>query len=355
MEEVDKQSIMSPESLNEKQFVADIRQIIIDGKQNAYHAINIAMVKTYWAIGQRIVEQEQLGKSRAEYGRHLLQMLSKELSNEFGKGFSTKSLYYYRQFYSTFDGKFPALWGILSWSHYKRLLSVADEQARMWYLKKASEQMWSARTLDRNISTQYYYRLLQSQKKEPVEKEMVEKTETFQKDKFEFIKSPIVAEFLGLSSNIDFTETELESCILSHLQKFLMEMGKGFAFIARQQLIVTETEDYYIDLVFYNYILKCFVLVDLKTSKITHQDVGQMDMYVRMYDEMKRAENDNPTLGLILCAETNPDIARYSILHDSTQLFAAKYLTCIPSEEVLLKEIEQQKEFFRQQYGGKEI
>ena len=216
-------------------------------------------------------------------------------------------------------------------------------------MREAIHETWSVRTLDRNISSQYYYRLLQSQHQKPIVDEMKQKTELFQQDKLEFIKNPIVAEFLGLSSNIDFTETELESSILSHLQKFLMEMGKGYAFVARQQHISTDAGDYFIDLVFYNYILKCFILIDLKTTQISHQDVGQMDMYVRMYDELKRTEGDNPTIGLILCAETSQDIARYSVLHDNTQLFAAKYLTYLPSEQELRIEIERQKEIFQLQ------
>ena len=219
------------------------------------------------------------------------------------------------------------------------------------YLRESVEQTWSARTLDRNISTQYYERLLLSQNKEPVESEMTNLTKQFQTDKLEFIKNPVVAEFLGLSSNIDFTETELEQSIITHIQKFLMEMGKGYAFVARQQHIKTEHEDYFIDLVFYNYILKCFVLIDLKTSKITHQDVGQMDMYIRMYDEMKRSEDDNPTLGIVLCSETDEDIARYSILHGNEQLFATKYKLCLPNESDLRKKIERQKEIFRLQHS----
>ena len=237
----------------------------------------------------------------------------------------------------------------LTWSHIRELIRVNDPQARDWYTKEASDQGWSVRTLSRNISTQYYERLLLSQNKGPVENEMKQLAAQYQADKLEFIKNPVVAEFLGLESNIDFTETELEQSIISHLQKFLMEMGKGYAFVARQQHIRTELDDYYIDLVFYNYILKCFVLIDLKTDKITHQDVGQMDMYVRMYDELKRNEGDNPTLGIILCSETDEDIARYSVLHGNEQLFASKYKLYLPSEEELRTEIERQKRFFRLQ------
>lgn len=203
--------------------------------------------------------------------------------------------------------------------------------------------------MQRNISSQYYYRMLKTQKQALVEQEMQEKTSAYQNDKLEFIKNPLVTEFLGLSSNTDFTESDLEKSILSNLQKSLMELGKGYAFVARQQHIHTEKQDYYIDLVFYNHILKCFVLIDLKTEKITHGDVGQMDMYIRMYDDLKCTDGDNPTIGLLLCAETSKDLARYSILHDNAQLFAAKYLTYLPKKEDLIAEIEQQKEFFELQ------
>lgn len=258
-----------------------------------------------------------------------------------------------RQFYS-FYRYFPEIFHtpcgkserILSWSHYRCLIQVKDEKARNWYEKESYEQTWSVRTLQRNINTQYYHRILQSQNKELVEQEMNDKTSAFQNDKLEFIKNPVIAEFLGLSSNIDLTETELEASIISNIQKFLMELGKGYAFVARQQHIKTEKEDYFIDLVFYNYILKCFVLIDLKTNKITHQDVGQMDMYIRMYDELKKSTDDNPTLGIVLCTETDEDIARYSILHGNEQLFASKYKLYLPTEEELRNEIETQKALF---------
>lgn len=220
------------------------------------------------------------------------------------------------------------------------------EEARDWYEKEAAEQTWSVRTLQRNISSQYYYRMLGTQKKELVENEMKELTASYQNDKLEFIKNPVVAEFLGFSQNTDFTESDLEKSILSNLQKFLMELGKGYAFVARQQHIHTEKQDYYIDLVFYNYILKCFVLIDLKTEKITHQDVGQMDMYIRMYDELKRSEGDNPTIGIVLCSDTDDDIARYSVMHGNEQLFASKYKLYLPTKEELKAEIETQKAMF---------
>lgn len=226
------------------------------------------------------------------------------------------------------------------------LLQVKDSKARAWYEKEAWEQTWNVRTLQRNVSSQYYYRMLQTQKQELVEKEMKEITAEYQSDKLEFIKNPVVAEFLGLASNTDFTESDLEKSILTNLQKFLMELGKGYAFVARQQHIHTEKQEYFIDLVFYNYILKCFVLIDLKTQKITHQDVGQMDMYIRMYDELKRSEGDNPTIGIVLCSETDEDIARYSVMHGNEQLFASKYKLYLPTEEELREEIKMQKTMF---------
>ena len=334
-------------------FITEIKDIITRGRQKAYSAINTAMVEAYWLIGRRIVEEEQGGTSRAEYGKQILKELSAELTKEFGKGFSVGSLYYYRQFYTTFPEIFATPWRILSWSHYKRLMQVSDSEARDWYIKEASEQMWSYRTLDRNISSQYYYRLLQSQNKQSVKDEMIRITTPYQQDNLEFIKNPTVAEFIGLSPNSDFTESELETAIIGNLQKFLLELGKGFSFVARQKLIRTEKKDYFIDLVFYNYILKCFVLIDLKTTIITHQDVGQMDMYVRMYDERVKRKDDNPTIGILLCSETDNDIARYSVLHDNNQLYASKYMTYMPTEEELRNEIEQQKEFFRLQHNGK--
>lgn len=327
--------------------------MIEEARLNAYAAINAVMLDTYWNIGKRIVEQEQQGKSRAEYGTQLLKMLSDELSSAFGKGFSTRNLWYYRQFYALFPDwkKLNTRVQNLTWSHFRTLLRVTDDTARLWYLNEAAQETWSVRTLDRNISSQYYHRLLQSPKKEAVVSEMKSLTAAYGQDKLEFIKNPVVAEFLGLSTNVDFTESRLESAILTHLQKFIMEMGKGYAFVARQQHISTDAGDYFIDLVFYNFILKCFLLIDLKTSQISHQDVGQMDMYVRMYDELKRTEGDNPTIGLILCSETSRDIARYSVLHENPQLFTAKYLTYLPSEEELRKEIERQKEVFSLQQG----
>ncbi|MEE0084856.1 MAG: PDDEXK nuclease domain-containing protein [Paludibacteraceae bacterium] len=331
--------------------VDDIKSIIEQGRQTAYASVNLVMINTYWNIGRRIVEEEQNGAERAEYGKQLLSQIAIELK-EYGDNFSERNLRHYRQFYMYF--KELEIWYTcvpnLKWSHFRTLLRVSDEDARIWYMKEANEQMWSVRTLDRNISTQYYYRLLQSPKKEAVMEEMKKKTADFQQNKFELLKSPIVAEFLGYKTEEAYTEKDLETSILSHIRDFLMEMGKGFAFVARQQHIVTDTEDYYIDLVFYNIELRCYVLVDLKMGKVTHQDVGQMDMYVRMYDDLKRKADENPTIGVLLCAETSEDIARYSVLNDNKQLYMAKYLTYLPTEEQLRIEIERQKEIFYLQH-----
>lgn len=328
----------------------DMCGIIESSQKAAYQAVNVALVQRNWLLGYRIASEELQGNERAEYGTELIKKLSKELTQNYGKGFDYSSLYKFVRFYKEFpeilDSVNPKSLPMLSWTHYRVLLQVEDKKARDWYEKEAVEQTWSVRTLQRNISSQYYYRMLKTQKKELVENEMKELTAPYQNDKLEFIKNPVVAEFLGFSQNTDFTESDLEKSILSNLQKFLMELGKGYAFVARQQHIHTEKQDYYIDLVFYNYILKCFVLIDLKTEKITHQDVGQMDMYIRMYDELKRSEGDNPTIGIVLCSDTDDDIARYSVMHGNEQLFASKYKLYLPTKEELKAEIETQKAMF---------
>ncbi|MCD8048800.1 MAG: PDDEXK nuclease domain-containing protein [Clostridia bacterium] len=328
----------------------DMCGIIESAQKSAYQAVNTLLVRRNWLLGFRIASEEMQGENRAEYGAEVIKKLSKELTAEFGKGFTKSNLYNFYSFYKAYPEIFQTVSGksagLLSWSHYAILLQVKDENARAWYEKEAASEGWSVRTLQRNVSSQYYYRMLRSQNRETVEKEMKNLTAEYRSDKLEFIKNPVIAEFLGMSSDADFTESELETSILSNLQKFLMELGKGYAFVARQQHIHTEKQDYYIDLVFYNYILKCFVLIDLKTQKITHQDVGQMDMYIRMYDEMKRSEGDNPTIGIVLCSDTDEDIARYSVMHGSEQLFASKYKLYLPTEEELRAEIETQKAMF---------
>ena len=332
--------------------ITDIKDIISFGQGKAYDAANKAMVLTYWHVGKRIVEQEQDGKERAEYGKALIDTLASELTKEYGKSYNKRNLQYFRKFYLAFPDEqiVNACVHNLNWTHFRSLLRVQDEDARIWYMKEASNAGWSSRTLDRNIATQYYNRLLQAPQKEVLIDEMTQKTNEYQNSKFELLKSPIVAEFLGFKNEDTYLESDLESAILSHIRDFLMEMGKGFAFVARQQHIVIDTEDYYIDLVFYNIELKCYVLIDLKMGKITHQDVGQIDMYVRMYDELKCKEGDNPTLGILLCSETSEDIARYSVLHDNDRLFMSKYLTYLPTKEQLKAEIEQQKRLFYMQH-----
>ena len=331
--------------------IDDVKQIIINGRNIAYGAVNSALLLTYWNIGKRIIEVEQDGKQRADYGKQLIKVLSDVLTKEFGKGFSERNLADFRKFYHFFPDEqiLQTRLQNLTWSHFRNLLRVPDENARLWYMNESAKEGWSSRTLDRNIATQYYYRLLQSPKKEAVIAEMQEKTHDLQ-NPHELLKNPIIAEFLGFRMEDSLAESELENAILSHIRDFLMEMGRGFAFVARQQHIVTDTEDYYIDLVFYNIELKCYVLVDLKMGKVTHQDVGQIDMYVRMYDDLKRKEGDNPTIGILLCAETSEDIARYSVLNDNDRLFMAKYMTVMPTKEQLRMEIEKQKAIFYAQH-----
>lgn len=338
--------------------VEDLRSIIDHSREAAYRAVNTALVQRNWLIGYRIAEEELHGEDRAEYGAGVIKKLAKELTAIYGKGFTKSSLYNCYSFYKAYPEIFHSVSGksehSLSWTHYRTLLQVEDPAARDWYEKEAISQTWSVRTLQRNISSQYYYRMLKTQNQDAVEQEMLELTADYQNDRLEFIKNPVIAEFLGFSENTDFTESDLEKSILSNLQKFLMELGKGYAFVARQQHIHTEKQDYYIDLVFYNYILKCFVLIDLKTEKITHQDVGQMDMYIRMYDELKCSEGDGPTIGIVLCSDTDEDIARYSVMHGSEQLFATTYKLYLPTEAELRAEIETQKAMFYLQQEKKE-
>jgi predicted nuclease of restriction endonuclease-like (RecB) superfamily len=336
------------EFLSSQSYIVEIKEILSNARQRAYTAVNSAMVEAYWNIGKRIVKEEQKGSERAEYGKEIIKNLSIELSNEFGRGFSKRTLWDIRQFYLQFSD-FEIVRTVcaqLKWSHIKLIMRVSNENAREWYLKEASEQNWSVRTLERNISTLYYQRLLSSQEKEIVILEMNQKTTEFQNDSFELIKNPSVLEFLNLPINLGYTEKELEKALIDNLQKFILELGKGYAFVERQQLMRTETSDFFIDLVFYNYILKCFVLIELKTTKLNHQDIGQLDMYVRMYDDLKKQNSDNPTIGILLCTETDHTIAKYSILNDKEQLFASKYMPYLPTEAELIAEIEREKRVF---------
>jgi predicted nuclease of restriction endonuclease-like (RecB) superfamily len=373
---------------DEVAFVSDLKAIVYTAKAKAYQAADLYNVASNWLVGRRIVEQEQHGKARAQYGKHVIEIAALALTEEFGKGYSQTQIINFRKFYLSFKylpihqtvsdilaTKWPTasdhsenaiqqtasdklelaqiLPANLSWSHYERLMRIADEEERDWYMREAALEGWSVRTLNRNIGSQYYYRLLQTpeSKKGEVIDEMKKLTADCQKDRHKFMRNPVVAEFLGFSAESSYSETNLETAIIDHLQKFIMELGKGYAFVARQQRIKTDMGEYYIDLVFYNYILKCFLLIDLKTSPISHQDLGQMDMYIRMYDEVKCTSTDNPTIGLLLCSETSKDLARYSILKDSKQIYTAKYLTYLPSKELLTAEIIKQKEIFALQSG----
>lgn len=328
--------------------LTDAKNIIDSAKSYAIKSVNWTLVQRNWLLGERIALEELKGENRAEYGKKVIKKLSKQLTEIYGSGFTKTNLYNFYNFYKTYADIFHTVCGkslimYLDWSHFRILLQEENKDARDWYAQESVNESWSVRTLQRNISSQYYYRMLKSPKKDLVRAEMKQLTADYQTQKEEFVKDPVILEFLGFSENETLLESTLENSLISNLQKFLMELEKGYAFVGRQMHIHTEKKDYYIDLVFYNFILKCFVLIDLKTESITHQDVGQMDMYVRMFDELKRGEGDNPTLGILLCADTDEDIAKYSVLKGNEQLFATKYKLCLPTEEQLRKEIESQK------------
>ena len=329
-------------------FVSDVRQIIENGRRQAFSATSAISLATYWSIGRRIVEEEQKGNIRAEYGSRLIAGLAENLTLEFGTGYNKRNLAYYRQFYLTFNDLEILHTRVqnLTWSHIRRLLSVVDEESRNWYLMRASEDMWSVKTLDRNISSQYYERRLSEQREHPKETLPEAVAPYNESDPLEYIKNPTVAEFMGFHRDSKYSESELEQALIDNLEKFILELGRGFAFVERQQHISTATDDFYIDLVFYNFRMKRFVIFELKTHRMTHGDIGQLDMYVRMYDDLMKGPDDNPTIGVLLCTDTDSTIAKYSVLNDSNQLFAAKYMTYMPTEEELRREIEKQKQFF---------
>lgn len=366
----------------QQSLIQDACTIIDQAQETAYRQVNETLIKRNWLLGMRI-NKDVFKAKRAEYGEQIIKVLAKNLTNRYGEGFTKTNLYNYVGFYKTWPEIFHAVSGKsdesiesyifhalsgksedimnalrakspirLSWTHYRIILQESSKEARDWYEQEAAREMWSTRTLQRNVSSQYYHRLLQSQNKDAVRGEMKQLTAPLQ-DKLEYLKNPVVAEFLGFKNNTDYTESDLEQSIIDHLIPFLMEMGKGFTLADRQKRIHTEKEDYYIDLVFYNYNLRCFVLIDLKTTKLRHQDVGQMDMYVKMYDEMMCPQGHNPTIGILLCADTDEDVAHYSGLNGSDQLYAAKYLTYMPTKEELRREIEQQKQFFLMQQDNK--
>ena len=319
-----------------------LRDLITQARQQATRSVNTIQVQTYWQIGQHIVEFEQGGEARAQYGKRLLKNLATVLTAEFGKGFDASNLRYMRLFYQAFPN-YDALRHELSWTHYRFLLRVDNAAARQWYMQEAATQNWSTRVLERQISTLYYERLLSSTEKNQLLTETQQTIDADPQTPRNFVRDPVMLEFLGLPDTGRLLEADLERALMDKLQQFLLELGKGFAFVARQQRVSTETQDFYIDLVFYNYLLKCFVLIDLKTGHLSHQDIGQMDMYVRMYDDLRRGEDDNPTVGILLCGSKDNSVARYSVLHESEQLFASKYRLVLPSEEELRREIERER------------
>ncbi|MDD2781059.1 PDDEXK nuclease domain-containing protein [Sulfuricurvum sp.] len=316
-----------------------IKNILQSARDNAYRHINFVMVEAYWNIGKQIVEDEQRGKDRAEYGSYLIKELSSRLTKDFGKGFTQQNLRNMRQFYNCFPIR-STLCSELSWSHYRLIMRVDNQQARLWYTEESAKANWSVRALERQIGTLYYERIISSKEKQSVVAEATNNTKDLLLTPKDIIKDPYILEFLDLKQNNAFYESDLESALIEKIQEFLLELGRGFAFVARQKRIKTETSDFYIDLVFYNYILKCFVIIDLKSGKLTHQDVGQMDMYVRMYNDLEKAENDNPTIGIILCTDKDNTVVKYSVLNENENLFVSKYQLYLPTEEELRAEIE---------------
>ena len=346
MEEIKNDMVMNGQQ--ETVLFQDVCSIIEHGRQQAYGSVSHIAIATYWNVGKRIVEEEQNGEKRAAYGIGLMKNLSESLVPVYGNNYSKRNLDYYRKFYLLFPDIqiVNARVHNLEWTHVRRVLSVTNPEARLWYLTSASENMWSTRELDRNISSQYFERRLAAQLPANAE----DLPTLSDKDPLEYIKNPVVAEFMGFRRDSIYSESELEQALIDNLEKFILELGRGFAFVERQQHIVTQTSDFYIDLVFYNFKMKRFVIFELKTHRLTHQDIGQLDMYVRMYDDLVKGEDDQPTIGVLLCTDTDNTIARYSVLNDSDQLFAAKYMTYMPTEEELRREIEQQKEFYRLQH-----
>lgn len=317
----------------------DIRAIIINTRNTIYKAVNTGILEANWKIGRRIVEEEQAGASRAEYGQRVINDLAEKLSVEFGRGFDARELRRYRQFYLLFP-KWDALRPELTWTHYRTLIRVENERARLYYMNEVALQNWSTRALDSQIERLTYERILSSQNQLIVKEAEDAASRQAQLTPADIIKDPYVLDFLGLPSGVNFYEKDLEKALIDNLQQFLLELGRGFSFVSRQYRFKTDNENYYVDLVFYNFILKCFVLIDLKVGKLTYQDIGQMDFYTRYFEENIRTETDNPTIGIVLCTERDNTIVKYSVMNDSNQLFASKYKLYLPTEEELINELE---------------
>ncbi len=322
-------------SQNPEQTYHSIRQSVVQAQHKLSAAVNTAMVNAYWEIGEQIYKA--CGENdRAEYGKNLLHYLSQRLTGEFGKGFDESNLRRMRQFYCTFPIR-DTLCHELSWSHYRLLMRVADDSARAFYTEECAKSAWSVRQLERQINTMYYQRMLSSQDKVAVSAEI---QTTQPKPEYEkIVKDPYVMEFLQIKPDTHVYESDLEQALIGHLQQFLLELGRGFSFVARQKRFSLDGQDFFIDLVFYNYILKCFVLIDLKMGQLTHQDIGQMQMYVNYYTRELMNEGDNPPIGIVLCADKSDAVVKYTLPEDNTQIFASKYFTYLPSEEELKREL----------------
>jgi len=312
----------------------NVRLLLSEARNKTYRAINFVMVETYWNIGRMIIEEEQYGQARAEYGKYIITELAKKLTNDFGKGFSEQNLWTMRQFYMMY----PILQTLsreLTWSHYSLIMRVENEKARNWYMKESAHENWSVRILKRQINSLTFDRMIKHQN--------LEITKIQDEDKLSYTdiaKDPLVLEFLNIPYPNSFSENQLEQAIIDNLQIFLLELGKGFAFVARQKRISTDTKNFFIDLVFYNYLAKCFVLVDLKTDELTYQDIGQIDMYVRVFDEKHRLQGDNPTIGIVLCTQKDKTMIKYSVMNNNKQLFASVYSLYMPTEKEIKEHLE---------------
>lgn len=322
----------------DQKFYEEIRIILLEARKKVYQVANFAMVEAYWNVGKRIVEKQK-GEEKAEYGKALIKELSIQMTKDFGKGFTSTNLKYMRQFYLAFPNG-HALRDELSWTHYRLLIRVENENAKQFYLEEAIKSNWSTRQLERQINSFFYERLLSSKNKSKVSEEIT--TLESSKTPEDIIRDPYVLEFLGLNPNDDFYESDLEQALITHLQKFLLELGRGFSFVARQKRITFDGRHFRIDLVFYNYILKCFVLIDLKIGDLTHQDLGQMQMYVHYYERELMNEGDNPPIGIVLCADKSESIVKFTLPENETHIFASKYKLFLPSEEELLQELKRE-------------